>query len=293
MKRNKENAYRIVLATGMLLSGCRGVLPGTYSQESPAPEASPTPSLKLTDTATPTVTPYPELTVTPTEEVVPGSEVSRFFPPAFYRETKGGTIQVGEVTLNVPISLGITKKLTEREKYPIPGFELNTDDDAALEALTMLYFKVFYEIYKDQKKTPELTLEEYAQLVANGEGKIRVYAVDEATAVDKYDRDWYEVSIIDGIELEVGDLGEFSAHNSQATYYIGINEGGSLVLGVDMERNAWAQHKMNPWEQSPVYALAADNSSESILTKGWYLSDMMEYGAFLDTGHQFKSILIK
>jgi hypothetical protein len=285
MSRRKENSVSVALAISAALAGCQSGLPTRVSiQESPTPISSPSPLSRPTETLTPKPTPTTELT--PIEEVVPGSEVSIFFPPAFYRETKGGTLKIGEVTINVPLSLGLTKKLSEREKYPISGFELNTEDDTALNALAMLYFKDFYEIYKDQKKSPDLTLEEYAKLVANGEGKIRVYVVDEVTATDKYDRDEYEVSITQGLELLGGDVGEFSAHTSQATYYIGINEEGNLVLGMQIDRSAWTQHWMFSFEDSPSYALAADNSGEFIPDQEWYIDNMKEYGSVLEQGHR-------
>ena len=224
--------------------------------------------------ATPTVTPYPELTVTPTEEVVPGSEVSRFFPPDSYWNLQGDNIEVGSVNIDVPITFGLTNKLTTREKHPIDNYEVGTEDKVGVNALRMFYFKVFYESYKNQKRLPDLTIEEYAQLVANGEGKIRVYAVDEATAVDKYDRDWYEVSITQGLNLVVGDEGEFSAHDQQSTYYIGINKEGDIVLGHDLERNSISQDPRNPIEQSPGYAIYTDTG----IDQNVYLDLLQESG---------------
>jgi hypothetical protein len=258
MNRNKENVFLAVLATSTLLSGCRGVLPRAYSQETPTLMPSPTLLLKPTDIAAPTVTPYPELTTTPTEEVVPGSEISKFFPPVSYWNLQGDDIEVGNVKIDIPLVFGLTKKLTTREKYPIDNYEVGTEDKVGVNALKMFYFKIFYESYKDQKRLPNLTIEEYAQLVASGEGKIRVYAVNEETADDKYDRDWYEVSITQGLNLMVGDLGEFSAHDRQSTYYIGINKEGNIVLGNDLDRTSISQDPRNPIEQSPAYAIYTD-----------------------------------
>ena len=34
--------------------------------------------------------------------------ILEFFPPVFYRETQGGTIELGGVTFNIPITIGLT-----------------------------------------------------------------------------------------------------------------------------------------------------------------------------------------
>lgn len=71
MTRQKEIAFEVILATLMVLSGCRGVLLKVTTQESPTPISYPTLLPRSTDTITSTETACPEVTVSqePTAEL--------------------------------------------------------------------------------------------------------------------------------------------------------------------------------------------------------------------------------
>lgn len=141
-----------------------------------------TPSATLEPTVEPTVAP----TVEPTATVEATSVTFSEKYPVKWNESY--TANVGG--MEIPIDIGLTHWIMNRPDEPISEIHIAADmvDNVGEYFMQMCFWR-----YTQLMDHPEITYEQYLELVAKGEGKIEVATYDE----DKPDQKIPEVTLID------------------------------------------------------------------------------------------------
>ena len=238
----RKEVLKLIGLTGLMpvLSACDKLLntpiSQDFSEETQIPSSKDTPYIKTitpsptatleatsTPTETPTQSPKKTATVTPTETLAPTpegpSEFSEKYPPEW---SESYTAHVGG--MDIPISIGLTRWERNRPEYPISEIHIAPDmvDNYGDYFMHMCFWR-----YTQFMGHPDVTYDQYLQLVANGQGQVEIAAYDDA----RTDQTFPEVSLIDpreGFSLVYADQALDIKWSPNSLYY--GTSGGRLLM---------------------------------------------------------------
>ena len=176
--------------------------------------------ITLTSEPTETQTPEPTKTVEATS-----ARFSKEYP-TLWRESY--TAKVGE--MEIPIDIGLTYSIMHRTSEPITEIHIAKD---VVDMVGDYFMHTCFWRYTQLMDHPEVTYEQYLELVAKGEGKVEFAAFDN----DRDDQERAENTLVDpskGFSLTFAD--EDLRINMNTNYSVDfVNSHGKIMMISNME----------------------------------------------------------
>lgn len=169
------------------------------------------------------------ITITPT---VPATAIEINVPvemSKFYMVTFSRSYEADVDGIKIPITIGLTKSLTERPVWSVKSFKPITSE--VIDGIGKIYlYSCFLNYVKENSGNSDLTFEHYKEKVRQGEGEIVIGGVDEQKANTNKEREILKIKPSNGINLILTDS-QLPVTISQGAYaYIAKGINGELII---------------------------------------------------------------
>ena len=270
---NAQNAIRTAIPPKpdiTLRSQIAATLTATQTPASTATSEVPTVSPSPTVTETPAPTPTPEATKNP------GLEISKFFPPEYWKEATGHVkSEDGSIDLPFPLTVTLDRGVM-KGKFPIGSFEFGEQefiDKSAKFIMNMFYVKyqsqhpevtktirnLFDLNYQSQLSEPGFSFDDFLKLVAEDKVRVEMAGINENTAPRDDFTDYFGVNPKNGIIISLSNSKLPIELNTGYSGYIGLNKDDTLILSGSINDDQW-RYSHGVYILIPTYYILWNNS---------------------------------
>jgi hypothetical protein len=151
-------------------------------------------------------------------------EYSANFPAVWHERFEGNVEGFG---FSIPITIGLTDEVVKHPTHPILGVGMT---QKGADAAAWLVMHSFWGRYRDLMGNPDVTFEQYMQLVKEGKGQVEVYVLGENGKT-------WRTMLVDprqGVSLVLTNKEHMPvADNSIWGFFLGVDEAGKLLFATN------------------------------------------------------------